>query len=238
MIVLGYSGYSQAQLILQDIHGQDITNQTVLVEGLDTDNTITYVVKFSNTGEDNVHVFVRKIEDYVVEGSFITFCWNGTCVDPGTTEVASPIILSPGETSTSGCFYSELTPFGVMGESVVTYEFYDEGNSFETVSVTITYQVDKPTPVYDLDHKAVRLGNASPNPAAGFTQISYELPRNAMQASLVVRNLVGNVVHTQHIDPANNRVQLDTSNFPNGIYIYSLTIDNQVIQTKRLVVAR
>lgn len=83
----------------------------------------------------------------------------------------------------------------------------------------------------------VRLKDAAPNPARGFTNISYSLPSDARSARIVVKNLLGNVVSNENISTDSQSLRLDTGNFSNGIYIYSLMINNQSVMSKRLVVS-
>jgi hypothetical protein len=82
-----------------------------------------------------------------------------------------------------------------------------------------------------------RLKDAAPNPARGFTNISYSLPSDARSARIVVKNLLGNVVYNENIAIDSRSLRLDTAGFSNGIYIYSLLINNQPVMSKRLVVS-
>jgi hypothetical protein len=87
------------------------------------------------------------------------------------------------------------------------------------------------------DDETIRLEEASPNPARGSTWISYFIPQGTVNAKIVVRNLLGSVVKTEPIDVNANGVRLSTGDLNNGIYIFSLIINNQAIKSKRLVVA-
>jgi hypothetical protein len=85
--------------------------------------------------------------------------------------------------------------------------------------------------------ETIRLEEASPNPARGHTWISYYLPTGTNNARLVIRNLLGTVVKNENIDVNADGVRLSTGDLNNGIYIYSLMINNQAVKSKRLVVA-
>jgi hypothetical protein len=85
--------------------------------------------------------------------------------------------------------------------------------------------------------EAIRLEEASPNPAHGQTWISYSLPLGTTHARIVLRNLLGKVVKNEIIDVNADGVRLSTGDLNNGIYIYSLIINNQAVKSKRLVVA-
>jgi hypothetical protein len=83
-----------------------------------------------------------------------------------------------------------------------------------------------------------KLSDARPNPAKDHTWIHYTLPDDAQNAQITIRNLVGTTVHTENLIPGNDRFRLNTSDLTNGIYIYSLILDNQLVKSKRLVVAK
>jgi len=83
----------------------------------------------------------------------------------------------------------------------------------------------------------VQLLDARPNPANAYTWIHYYLANTNQNAQLIIRNLVGTVVHSEILDSTADRVKINTSNFANGIYIYSLIIDQRPVSSKRLIIA-
>lgn len=229
-----------SQVVLTNINGDDITNDTLSI-----DAPIENVIKrtnifFSNTGDEAVDVFVKKIEESIVADTYVTFCWIGTCWTPDVTSVETPIVLQPGETSNEDHFYNEYLYTHQPGTSIVTYEFFDERGSFETVSVTLNLTVAEDettfTPEISARQEAI-LREATPNPARGFTWINYDLPLGTQHAQIIIRNLIGQIVLTENLQQGQSRSRIDTSNLNNGIYIYSLVVDNQTINSKRLVVS-
>ncbi len=230
--------YANAQLVILDNNNVDITNDTIMVNGAIEDNYFKVQIYFSNTGEDNVEVFVRKHELDMVDGANNTFCWKGTCFSPMIFDVDVPIVLGSEETSEADDFYTEFHTGNAAGVSQVMYEFYDDRNSFETVTITINFDIAVASSISGFEAgNRWRLGDASPNPARAFTMINVDLPPGVQNAQIVVRNLLGNLVHTENLGLGNERVRINTAGMSNGIYIYSLIIDNQVVQSKRLVVA-
>jgi hypothetical protein len=83
-----------------------------------------------------------------------------------------------------------------------------------------------------------KLSDARPNPAKDHTWIPFTLPDDVQNAQITIRNLVGTAVHTENLIPGSDRFRLNTSDLANGIYIYSLILDNQLVKSKRLVVAK
>ncbi len=77
---------------------------------------------------------------------------------------------------------------------------------------------------------------ALPNPAVYSTTLHVE-SEYAGESELVVRNLIGQVVHRQplRLQSGTNRFELETSSWPNGLYLYTLQSPIGSV-TKRLVV--
>jgi len=80
------------------------------------------------------------------------------------------------------------------------------------------------------------LAQNSPNPSNNSTNIAYTLA-NSSDVSVMVTNLIGERVYSKNVKgkKGDNVVTLDTSEIPNGIYLYSLEAGNKKI-TKRMVV--
>ena len=229
--------YAHAQLIILDSEGVDITDETITVNGTTDDSYFKVNVFLSNTGEEAVEIFVKKIEMDIADGAFITFCWKGSCFPPEVFDVQDPIVLESDQITRDTDFYIEFHNGDIGGISEARYEFYSENDSFDTVSVTVRFDISTTTFVNGFNHQSnFHLSDPQPNPARGFTWINYSVPAGSSNAQIVVRNLLGKSVHTENINFGSNRVRINTQNLNNGIYIYSLIIDNQVVESKRLVV--
>lgn len=240
ILVLTLVWNAGAQITLTNLDGDDVTGQEVFMYGSIEDIDLKKDILITNNSEGSLNVFARKIEIDVVPGSSNTFCWNGLCYAPFVEVSHEPIVLRNGETSAEGNFYVELTTGGVSGTTVLKYEFFNDDESFETVSVTINFVIEgaeDATSVNNSFRTSWSLNEASPNPARGHTWINFDLPNNAGNAQIVLRNLLGNTVLTENVSPTQRRVRVDTSNLNNGIYIYSLIIDNQTVKSKRLIVS-
>ena len=79
-----------------------------------------------------------------------------------------------------------------------------------------------------------------PNPFNSGTVINYEL-RIACNVVLKVHNVLGNVV-TELVNEKQNAgsysAEFDGSNFPSGIYFYSLTANGGTVDTKRMILLK
>jgi hypothetical protein len=62
--------------------------------------------------------------------------------------------------------------------------------------------------------------NIYPNPGSERVQISYDLQDVGQNATLQIINTSGQVVETYNLGSAFNFIEIDTSQFPSGIYHY------------------
>jgi hypothetical protein len=81
------------------------------------------------------------------------------------------------------------------------------------------------------------LGQNIPNPFDGSTLISYYLPQGTVQAQLVVADRSGVQVANFALNQSGfGQVRLDGNALPAGNYLYSLTVNGQVIETRQMVI--
>lgn len=227
-----------AQVIVLDDEENNVSNDTIHVAGDPGADVIKVNIAFSNQTEQKAFVFVRKHEIEIAEGSSVAFCWNDFCFSPAVTEVEDPIALEPGEQSGENDFYTEIYPQNTEGTSTVQYEFYSDRDDFEAVFVTVIFEIGQNTSTNDpFSAGNYNLSSPYPNPASNFTNINYNIPAANGATELVIRNLVGKMVYKTPLDIASNKLRINTSNFSNGIYIYSLVHNGQTIESRRLMVS-
>jgi len=230
------SGFSQG-IELKDKDGNDITNGTLAVHGSPSSSAIKAEVFLHNGMEESMLVWAKKIEIEVLPDTYNSFCWANHCYTPSVFDSETGITLAAGETSNATDFYGEYYPEGNAGSTIIKYEFFSRNESFETVSVTVTYTADVTSSV-PLRLNQVMFSDPRPNPARDFALFDYQLPSGTNSARLVVRSLTGLVVMEIPIDVMGSRLRLETSGLKNGIYLYTLEVNERVITTKKLVVNR
>jgi hypothetical protein len=76
-----------------------------------------------------------------------------------------------------------------------------------------------------------------PNPATGSTRISYSLPKTSKQALLLLTDGTGKTLRTLTLTRS-GFVDVATTGLSSGVYNYSLVVDGNIVETKRLTVVR
>lgn len=188
-------------------------------------------VNIVNTGSNTLSVKV-SMDNFSANPNHVTyFCWGVLCYPPTVTVSYDPVLMAPGDTSTS--FIGYLHPSGYTGISSVTYNFFDMADESDSVSVTFTYDItigiDEPT-------NEASISGAYPNPTNNLTRISYDL-KSSQNARLVFYNILGSAVKEVDLNDKQGTLILSTSGFESGIYYYSIIADGKILPAKKLVVA-
>lgn len=86
---------------------------------------------------------------------------------------------------------------------------------------------------------ASALGQNVPNPFNSETRIDYTLTENCNSAFLYIYNMLGKLVKTIPVtERGKSAVYINGSELLSGIYTYSLVVDNQLIDTRRMIVGK
>jgi len=77
------------------------------------------------------------------------------------------------------------------------------------------------------------------NPFSTYTKINYYLPQGTAEATIVFYDSYGNQIKLVQLNQTGNgTLNITSDNLSNGIYSYSLVVNNNVIDTKRMVLQR
>ncbi len=78
-----------------------------------------------------------------------------------------------------------------------------------------------------------------PNPFTGETEIAYYIPIDAVSADLYIFSLGGELLRTYPISAfGNGSVTISGSTFTAGMYIYSLVVDGNIVDNKRMILTK
>ncbi len=79
----------------------------------------------------------------------------------------------------------------------------------------------------------------SPNPFSSNTVIEYYIPDNAIGANLYIFTLNGELLETYPINTfGNGSISIDGATLNAGMYLYSLVVDEQIVDTKRMILTK
>lgn len=116
--------------------------------------------------------------------------------------------------------------------------------TFGAIATPVTYFKETPVSLFEdywlqsEKEEKWMLSAPYPNPASDQISFNYRLPSDTYSARLVLRNLTGVIVANHELDKAGRRIRLETENFNNGIYMYTLFINEQAMTTKKLIIQK
>jgi hypothetical protein len=166
-----------------------------------------------------------------IEGTINSFCW-GVCYPPFVDSSSLAVAIPPQATSYE--FVGDHDPNGHTGVVKVKYTFYDSHSSNDQVSVFVNYDA---TNTGNVDETQPRyfMSQAYPNPANDLVKINYEFT-DIKNGTIVIYNLLGTAVEKIDVSGKTGTAKFNTSIYNEGIYFYSLLINNKVIRTQKLIV--
>lgn len=83
-----------------------------------------------------------------------------------------------------------------------------------------------------------QLSQNHPNPFHEFTHIQYSIPNGVQKAILRIADTSGKVLKEEILNATNvGQIQIKATHFPAGTYYYSLILDGQLFETKRMILA-
>ena len=88
-----------------------------------------------------------------------------------------------------------------------------------------------------LDKYSAKLYQNIPNPASFIASIPFVIPEIRKSAYLQFYNMMGaSVMKIPITSIGQNSIDINTTELTNGVYMYSLIVDDCLIDTKRMVV--
>ena len=225
-----------AQSLSMTYEGVTINNgDTVEVAVTQLNTTADYYLDLTNVTDNDVTMVVYKNDLDMVEGANSLLCIGGNCFPPSTTE-SNPLVIAAHSTlahatSQEAFHLGYITP--AAGTSYVMFTFSNYYNSDDCTSVVFKLVYD-PTSINQVAN-ATKM-RAYPNPASDNVTVEYAISGNANKVQLVIKNLLGATLYTRNLDANANKVRLDVSEYPSGIYFYSIEADGRPLVTKKLLV--
>jgi hypothetical protein len=197
------------------------------------DELIVHMVVKNIAGQP-ADVFCRKIEIDVIGGTSNYYCWNA-CFAPFIYLSPISINLQPGESTEE--FSGHYQPFVNAGITQMIYSFFDAANPNDSTYFYVNYFASS-VGINETISTSPKVSNAYPNPASTQVSFDYNMPSGVSSASINIHNLLGVKVKEVSLYGFSGKATIDLMDLKEGIYFYSIQIDNQVTETKRLIISR
>lgn len=227
---IGFVGFGQ-NLQLRKNTGESISNGDVIHIYADTSTATIYAHIFlKNISSSNLNVKLKYYVISQISGTEHTYCW-GSCYPPPAPNPSSAYPVTKGD---SALFDGEYIPHSLLGVTSIKYTFFDDANPNDSISVTISYHATGVN-IQDLIAE-INFSNAYPNPANAYTNFTYDIPKGINNATLIIYDILGSVITEQPITNEKGTLKINTTEYTEGIYFYSLITSNNTLFTRKLIV--
>ena len=232
-----FMGGLYAQSLEISYHNEVITNDQELniLADPQASGPAEVAIKVKNIGNASISVKLRKYDVNLMDGTNVTFCWGTSCYGPNTYLSPEAVRLDIQETDSS--FHGDYNHYGKQGTSIARFTFFDEANPSDSVSVVVNYTVGY-LGVNDNINIGLSISNAYPNPATTTSYVDYKLPKSMTGASLRINSLLGVTIQDIPLNRNEGKAAIDVSKMKEGIYFYSLIVNNSIAQTRKFIVKR
>lgn len=232
LIIVAAISSLNAQVYTLSVDGEPL-GDTVTVYGDPEAAGMEFEAVFTNNTDNNANIKVRRNQVLMLEDATSYFKWNQT-YSP-LIDMSEAYLVGAGESLPSDFFKAYYQPKGNIGISIIEYTFFNVSVENEFVTLVIKFN----TTSDDIDENIIRnmtVSNAYPNPASDILNLDFDFPVEVESASVRIVNVLGSVVAQQDINTMDNKIGLDISNLNDGIYFYSLFINDEVYRTEKIII--
>lgn len=249
LVLLAFAGVASAQITFERIINHESVGvvepgRYEVVGDVDDMQELKFAMNVINNGSEAVGVTCERTVISITDGAGNNFCFGNCFPDNvSTTEVTIEPISSmdpenpnyPYEFSAHfKPFYAdtwEMMPYGT--EMTVQYTFSTRDGEPMTFEFYFRYDDDSVE-----ENFSNVFSNAYPNPATSVVSFDYNLPFEAQTAAVAIYNMMGQEVVRENINVGGSRLDLNVSDLTDGVYFYSLIVNNQAVKTNKLVISK
>ena len=222
-------------LSLSDKFGNPISNgDTIKIWGDTSILELETDIDVKNIGSNNIDVKVKKIKISLIQDTYNYFCWV-QCQDTAMYNPTETISLQPNQITSD--FTTHYGPRNHFGVSILDYVFFDGNDPNDSVRVNVEFHitgVGLQENIFDL----IKFSNAYPNPAKSFTTFDYSFPSSVNNVRIEIRDILGSVVREVKLIGGKGVYRLETASMNDGIYFYSVLVNEKLYTTKKFIVNR
>jgi len=180
---------------------------------------------------------LKNLRGNVGSSQKVKICIGEQCFDPKKDLAKIKISLDPGEIMTDLYLEFQLGIVETMGSFDLF--FVNVENIRETFMVEARYSVSNPnTKIDEFDYKDIKLSDVYPNPSSRIAQLDYQFYNPRVKAKITINSFIGNPIAEYELDPERTSLSINVSEFKEGIYFYTLFLDNKNIVTKKLQIKK
>ena len=193
--------------------------------------TVQNNVRIKNNDSKALNLIIRRSQVSLGSTQKAQLCLHGNCADELTLR------LEPGQ-STSDLNINFEAGFSA-GVSAIRYVVFNKANPTDAYEFDVNFTVEEfaeRKSIYDSPN--ITLTDAYPNPAVESAQLDYKIHRTQPSYTIIVRNLLGNIVGEYRLESSETKLKMRTDDLNAGIYFFTLYIDSDGVLTRKMMVKK
>ncbi|MDR2084390.1 MAG: T9SS type A sorting domain-containing protein [Bacteroidales bacterium] len=235
--VCAFNVLSAQHFTIKHEDGTDYTNAQIDIYRNPAIDFLSEHFNLVNETMSNLKLGLRKTiisADNYMEASF---CVAINCYAASVMELPEgdrPDIVSGESTLFFADFNSVDEEWNIVSGTIkVLYEFYSDEFPNDISTLTITFN-NGLTGIDIFEEKYET--SVYPNPVIDVANFVYRLPEGQTNATLTIMSYTGNKLREINLPKNQNKISVNLSDLPTGIYLYSINSGGKTIATNKLVV--
>jgi hypothetical protein len=226
---------------LNEFHYGEISVHWDVVNETDSEMILMCTRNFIDTVSPYNYPYVQSTEENPVEGAYEKFCWGTLCYNFGTDASSSNsaliVSLPPGVTNNTfiGYYYQH----DVEGTTTMEYCIHPAETDTFALCKQITYVITATSGLEDgIEIEGLSaITSVYPNPIDGSGWIEFNL-RSGEVGVLIFRDVTGKEMKRVGSLVYSGRVNIEASEFAQGLSFCTLEVDGITVHTERFIVIR
>lgn len=222
---ISFQAVAQVEIVDESNTSVNIAGDTVYVT---SNESVVYPhLQVKNTTGATLNLLWKRVHINTTIGFTDQLCDNVLCFDCFGNPWVRPttIAIAPGANTT---FQPKLNTNGVSGTAHHRYYIMDAGEAYiDSIDVIFTSTVG-------VKENLPLQYSIYPNPANTAIYVKLDCGITNDVYNIKLFNIMGELVRTETITDGNNIVNVST--LTDGIYFYSIIKNNQIVETKKLII--
>jgi hypothetical protein len=196
--------------------------------------TLRIPIRARNNSDRPLQLIIRRTQD-LTGTQKAYFCVGDDCLDPSVEEIGRK--LEPGA-SLENVYYALETGL-VGGTTHVSITILNRQNLVETTSAEFAVSISDHTEKSALfQSRDITLFDVYPNPVSDFANIDYSVHNEAVDAQIILHNILGNLVGTYTLPGLDTKAKISALELPAGVYFYTLVVNDEGVMTRKLIIRK
>jgi len=236
LIVLSSSVLAFGQSFVVMDSNEVVVSNSIVDIVLNPSSTNTTEILVNNTSGIDKSVRVLRTVLNIDALDLTQYCWGGLCYGASTnlSNLFLNIVSEDTVAFVDGGFHAVFNSGPECLTRLVHYRFFDSINNNDSTGVTLRYICT--VGINENTNENVRLSDVYPNPVNAISSINYKFDNSFGTAKIVFYNVLGKEVKQIALTAKEGTEKIMKGEFEEGIFFYSVVVDNKTIATKKFVV--